>query len=166
MIIEMAASTLISIGAISTRGSSAAARFVAAQTEQGRRRLQESYSLGLRGKGVFDDLCRNFEERRVANWDGYGAEPVSEEAYRIAYRFLEALPIGTPAPAIGAEPDGHVTLEWYRSPRRTLSVSVSPEGELHYAALLPGPKKEYGTVPFAGDVPSRVLEFIREVTGT
>ncbi len=164
MILEMAASTLISIGAISTRGSSETARFVAEQAHEGRRLLQASYSLGLDGKGVFDELCEVAEERRAPNWDGYGAEPVSEEAYRLAYRFLEALPLGTPAPTVGAEPDGHLTLEWYRSPRRTLSVSVSPEGELHYAALLPGPSKAYGTEPFVGDVPVRILELIRDVT--
>ena len=163
MIIAMAASAFISIGTVSTHGSSEAARYVAGRIGSGRERLHQSYSFGLRQKGVFDDLCRIVEECSQQNWDGYGAAPVADETYRLAYRFLEALPLGTPAPTVGAEPDGHLTLEWHRSPRRTLSVSISSEGELHFAALLPGPSRDYGTRPFIGDVPARILELIHEV---
>jgi hypothetical protein len=77
------------------------------------------------GKGVFEELLKAFEECRKPNWDGYGAEAVREETYHLAHQFLVALPRSTPAPSIGAEPDGHITVEWYRSPQRTLSVSIS-----------------------------------------
>jgi hypothetical protein len=164
MIIAMAASAFISIGTVSTYGASDAARYVADQIGSGRERLHQSYSLGLLQRGVFDDLCRVADECNQPNWDGYGAAPVATETYQLAYRFLEALPLGTPAPTVGAEPDGHLTLEWHRSPRRTLSVSITPDGELHYAALLPGPSRDYGTRPFIGDVPARILELIHEVT--
>jgi hypothetical protein len=160
----MAASALIFIGTVSTSGSSKTALYAVEQVEEGRRRLQTSYSLGLAGKGVFDELCEVADDCRLSNWDGYGAAPVTQETYRLAYLFLEALPLGIPAPTVGAEPDGHVTFEWHRSPRRTLSVSISPDGELHFAALLPGPSKDYGTRPFIGDVPARILGLIREVT--
>ena len=88
------------------------------------------------GKGVFDELLKTFEECRGPNWDGYGARPVLDTTCRLAQKFLETLPPGTPSPSIGAEPDGHITLEWHRSSQRTLSVSISPKRELHYAALL------------------------------
>lgn len=73
-----------------------------------------------------------------------------------------SLPIGFPAPSIGAEPDGHLTLEWHRSPRRTLSLSVSPDDELHYAGLF-GPSRVYGTEAYFGEVPKSVLHLIRRV---
>ena len=85
---------------------------------------------------MFVELLKTFEECREPNWDGYGAQPVREETYDLAHQFLAALPFGTQAPSIGAEPDGQITVEWYRSPERTLSVSISPDGDLHYAALL------------------------------
>ena len=66
-------------------------------------------------------------------------------------------------PSIGAEPDGQITVEWYRSPQRTLSVSISPDGELHYAALL-GSAKTCGTEPFTGAVPNVVADLIHRVT--
>lgn len=147
---------------MTTRGSSATARYVASQSEKSRRSLQESFYFGLAGKGVFDDLFTVAEECSTPNWDGQGAAPVAQETYRIAYRFLEALPLGTPAPSVGVEPDGHLTLEWYRSPRRTLSVSISPEGDLHYAALL-GPSKTYGTEPFFGNAPKVVTDLVSRV---
>ncbi len=89
---------------------------------------------------AFDELFQTFQKCREPNWDGYGAQPVSDWTYHLAYEFLKALPLGTPAPSAGAEPDGHVTFEWHRSPQRTLSVSISPHGELHFAALLGQPK--------------------------
>jgi hypothetical protein len=99
---------------------------------------------------------------RLPGWDGFGAEPVREETVLAAARFLQSLPHGTPPPAIGAEPDGDVALEWYRSPRRTISVSVTADGNLHYAALL-GPNKQYGTEVFVGQVPEPILDLVRRV---
>jgi len=111
---------------------------------------------------VLDELDALTKECSSPNWDGYGAVPVQSQTIKDAKRFVEALPLGTPTPSAGAEPDGHVTLEWYHSSRRTLSVSVSPDGELHYAALL-GASKAWGTEPFFGDVPSSILLLISRV---
>ena len=163
MIIEMTATALIYYGAASTRATSDTARHIADQIETGRRHLQNTVSLGLDAKRVFDDLCAIANECKVPNWDGHGALPVSEETYRLAYRFLESLPLGIPAPSLGAEPDGHLTMEWHRSLRRTLSVSIDPEGDVHYAALLGPRKKAYGTEPFFDEVPKAILDLIAQV---
>src|SRR6266446_449412 len=109
MIIEMAASAKIYYGVASTRATSEAACHVSAQVEIRRRYLQDSVSLGLAGKGVFDELCAVAEECQSPNWDAQGATPVRQETYNFAYRFLEALPLGLPAPLVGVEPDGHLT---------------------------------------------------------
>jgi hypothetical protein len=162
MLMEVTASAIISLGAVPTSGASDTAQFVASQVEQGRRHLQDSYAFGLRAKGVFGELYQTLEECREPNWDGYGAQAVLDTTYRLAQKFLEALPLGTSAPSIGAEPDGHLTVEWYRSPRRTLSVSVSPEGELHYAALI-GSAKAYGTEPFFGEAPKAIVDLVHRV---
>ena len=52
--------------------------------------LQESYALGLIGKGTFEELVLVAQDREKPNWDGYGAEPVTYDVYLSAYRFLEA----------------------------------------------------------------------------
>ncbi len=163
MILEMTTSGLISLGALS-RASSETARYVQNKVEESRRQLNEVYSLGDIGKGVLSELHDVAERCREANWDGYGASPVSNQAIVLASHFLAALPLGTSAPSVGAEPDGHITVEWHRALRRTLSVSVSPDGDLHYAALLPGSGKAYGSEPFFDNVPSRILGLIHAVS--
>lgn len=159
----MTAITYSHFGVLPSRGTSETAGFIATQIQKWRQQLQESYALGQQTKGSFNDLYQIFEDCRRANWDGYGAVPVSPQTLQLAYELLEALPLGTPGPSLGAEPDGQVTFEWYQGPRRTLSVSISPEGELHYAALL-GLKKAYGTEPFFGETPNDILELIYRVT--
>jgi len=114
-----------------------------------------------RGK-VFEELLKTFEECRQPNWDGYGAQSVREETYNLAHQFLTALPPSTPVPSIGAEPDGQITVEWYRSPQRTLSVSISPNGELHYAALL-GAERICGTETFRARMPTVLSDLIARI---
>ena len=159
----MAAIALVGRSAPISRGASETAKFVMTKSSESRAQLQRSYALGQLGKGSLTELCEVFNECRKANWDGYQAEAVDEWTFHLANVLLEALPLGTSAPSISAEPDGHITLEWYRAPRRTLSVSVSPQGELYYAALL-GSSKQYGSEPFSGVVAKALLDLIQRVT--
>jgi hypothetical protein len=122
-----------------------------------------SISGGEGREALFQDLVDQYESCSRPNWDGQGALPVSQETYCCAYRFVEALPPGVKLPTVGAEPDGHLTLEWYRNPSRVLSVSIGPEGDLHYAALLGSSGKSAGTLAFLGDVPQELLAKIRRI---
>lgn len=158
----MTAIALRQFGALTSGGASETAVFIAEQTKKWRWQFQESYTLGQRAKGTLNELYQVFDECRHPNWDGYDAAPVSADTFQLAYQLLEALPLGTPAPSLGAEPDGHITLEWHRSPRRTLSVSISPKGELHYAALV-GASRHYGTEPFYGEAPKAIVDLIYRV---
>ena len=158
----MTSAEFYKMGFMTTAGASDTAYFIAEQIQKGRGHLQSSHSLGLGAKSVLEDLIKVAEECRSANWDGYGAAPITDETFWQAYNFLNALPFGFPTPSVGAEPDGHLTFEWHRSARRTLSISVSPEGDLHYAALL-GSSKAYGTEPFSEGVPKMILDLINRV---
>jgi hypothetical protein len=111
---------------------------------------------------VFEELSKTFEECCQRNWDGYGAQSVREETYHLAHQFLTALPLSTPVPSIGDEPDGQITVEWYRSPQRTLSVSISPDGDLHYAALL-GAERICGTETFRARMPQVLSDLIARI---
>jgi|GEM_PF-385555 uncharacterized protein (TIGR04255 family) len=137
------------------------AKIVAEATHMERRLLTHT-NAPLGKRPLFDELATVWEECRHPNWDGYGAQPVSQDTLRHAYVLIESLPLGCPAPSIGAEPEGELTLEWYRSPRRALSVSVTPYGELYFAALL-GPNRFYGTEAHFGEIPERILDLISQV---
>ena len=115
-----------------------------------------------RSQDVFEELLKTFEECREPNWDGYGAQSVREETYHLAHQFLAALSLRTPVPSIGAEPDGHITAEWHRSPQRTLSVSISSDGDLHYAALL-GAERICGTETFRARMPQVLSDLIARI---
>ena len=67
-----------------------------------------------------DDISIVWDDVREPNWDGYGAIPVAREALRNARLLIDSLPGDLPAPSFGAEPDGHLTLEWHRNARFTL----------------------------------------------
>ena len=159
---ELVVSSALTFGQITSRGTSPTACFIAKASDESRERFQSSVFLGLRATGVFDDLSDVFVKSQKPGWDGGSAEPVAQDTYRNAYRFLESLPPAIQAPSIGVEPDGHITLEWYKAPRHTISVSISPQGFLYYSALM-GLRKANGSEPFFGDVPKIILELICKV---
>ncbi len=162
MTIAMARQTSSFFGGVQTFGSSGAAEYVVKQIAEGWAQLRKSNSFGAGIEAATEELRGVAEECSSIGWDGYEAAAIEQETIRQAMRFLNALPLGMAAPTVGAEPDGHITFEWYQSPRRILSVSVSPEGDLHYAALL-GFRKSYGTEPYFGEIPSDILNLVRRV---
>jgi len=145
-----------------THGFSPEAEWIARTARSKRDRLVRTNWLPI--DAAREELGAVWSECQTANWDGFGAVPVSPDALRSVDLFLASLPLDMPAPAIGAEPDGQLTLEWRRSARHTLSISVSHDRYLHYAALL-GPNRKYGTVAFFGEVPTDILQLIEEVIG-
>lgn len=111
---------------------------------------------------ALDELWEVWNDCRKTDWDGYGALPVDQDTYRAAYLLIESLPLGFPKPSLGAEPDGHLTLEWYKSPCRILSVSIDPEGVLHYAGLY-GSDKRYGSLAFFSTAPHELIQLVRDL---
>jgi hypothetical protein len=114
-------------------------------------------------QAAYDQLAKVSQECGSANWDSEGADAVEQNTVQNAYLFLKALPPGYPLPDISAEPDGHLNLEWYRGTRCILSVSVSPESTLYWAALI-GTEDPRGSCLFNGDIPDTILYWIRRVS--
>lgn len=104
---------------------------------------------------VMLDCCRD-------DWDGHGAKAVSLHAFAAAKRFVESLPTGFPVPTISADPDGCVTFEWRKSPRRVVLASVHPNFQVDYAAIF-GAAKHSGSEPFFTEIPETLQNFARRV---
>ncbi len=164
MILEMSASFLITCAVSRSRATSPEATQNDTVIHESYRWLLSSQSLGEGRQNILDDLYSTHDECKEPNWDGQGAAPVLSDTYAWAYRFVEALPIGTPPCTVGVEADGHLTLEWHRSPRRTLSVSVSPTGEFHFASLI-GRRPLNGTDFLTDEGPEEILRLIAKVMG-
>lgn len=99
---------------------------------------------------------------QVSYDDDAETRPVSHSTFRAACQLIESLPLGFPSPTVTAEPDGHLNLEWYKHPRRILSVSVSPTGTLHWAALI-GSEDPRGSCRFLDELPQTILYWIGRV---
>jgi len=124
---------------------------------------REAYRDSILGHAeAFDELAEVWEECRHPGWDGYEAFPLEPETLRGTYTLIESLPLRFPRPSISAEPDGQLTLEWHNSPSRTLSVSVDPDGFLHYAGLF-GASRRYGTLAYFSSAPSELLQLVRDL---
>ena len=144
------------------RGNTETAGYIDATTQNQKEYFDQSVTLGKRS--AYNELVAFWEECKSPNWDGYNAFAVQEVTLYKAYLFIHALPLGYPLPSVGAEPDGHLTLEWYRNPRWILSVSISPEGMLYYAALF-DTESEQGWESFWGEIPQVILGLINKVKG-
>ncbi len=142
------------------RGSSPIADDIAEAVEKLSRYIHKSYA-GAEPL-IRSELYELIEECSEPNWDGYEAAPVSRDSILAAKKFLLSLPLGTKLPSVGLLPSGNVTLEWQHSRRRSLTLSFSPESEIHYAALL-GAGRQSGTEPFYGDVPATILNLLERI---
>jgi hypothetical protein len=111
---------------------------------------------------AFEELADVYNDCRNPGWDGYGAAAVEQETLRMAYTIIESLPLGFPRPSISAQPDGQLTLEWYHAPTRTLSISIDPDGFIHYGGLF-GSEKHFGTVAYLDGLSERILRLATEV---
>ncbi len=156
--------TIVFCGFMSTAGVSMAADFVR------QKRWENIYDFQVKvphayfprfGK-VMTRLSEMGTEKSAPNWDGYGASPVTAEAVNHAMNFISILPNSVPSPTVGAESDGEVTIEWYQAPRQVLSVSVSPDGQLSYAALI-GNYRSHGTRGVENGPPEDIIKLIDDV---
>jgi hypothetical protein len=105
--------------------------------------------------GSYWDLRSACLEAVNPNWDGYGATPVTPATYTRATSFLAALPLTIPSPEIAIDPDGEVSFRWQTTPEDVLSVSVSDNGRVSYAALF-GNEDAHGTTFFHDEIPAMV----------
>ena len=109
-----------------------------------------------------DQLIDTFVEASQPDWDGAGSVAIERGTLQLAKEFVESLPRPYQTPEIVPEPDGHVNLEWHNGKRRLLSVSVNPDGRLHWAALIGG-EDPRGSCTFLGEPPKTLLYLLQRV---
>lgn len=137
----------------------------AAETlDEYRNRLAEfnNQSITFSNLPLEDQLIDAYEEASEPNWDGVGSVQVDPSTLGLAQQFVLSLPKKYQAPDIAAEPDGHLNLEWYQGKRRLLSVSVNPDGRLHWAALI-GPEDPRGSCVFTKEAPKTLLHVLKRI---
>ncbi len=147
--------------ALAEHGVSDVAEYLARERAEDDQRLRAAPSLGS-GQLLIGELLEVWQEAQSPGWDGYDALPVARETLENMRDFLEALPPGFPPPSLAADAQGCLSAEWRRSPRRVVSVSVTAERMLYYAALL-GPGTQYGSLPLFREIPATITTLVRGV---
>ena len=114
-----------------------------------------------------DALDRLYElaaECAEADWDGYGAEAVSQNAVERSAHFIRRLPEGLPLPEISVEPDGEIALDWSPTPTQTFSVSIGPADRMACAWVNGTEHGHVVAYSNNGEIPSRILQEIQRIT--
>lgn len=143
-----------------------------AQSEPARRlvRMQEkiqehlltSHTVRDDRERLLDELDSLWEDASYQGWDGYGAKPMSVEAYDFAKDFIKALPITAPLPELNVDPDGEVSLDWSFGKRRALTVSVGPTGRCTFA-WVHGQRSMRGTDWIEDEIPASIAFALRQL---
>ena len=111
---------------------------------------------------AFEELLRVVGRASWPNWDGEGANMISEATADRAIKFFAAIPLTFPLPEIEAEPEGRVAFEWYAGPRAVLTVSLGGQDAVAFAATL-GSDGDYGRAVFRDKLPAIVVFLLRRL---
>lgn len=142
-------------------GFSAESRYVSGRLEELRERLCESRAIGV--QATLDDLDALAEECGVRDWNGQDAEPVSDASLAHCRRLIRVLGARASQASLGANSRGWVTMQWGPSAHWTLSLAMTDDGWIHWAAMF-GSVREYGTAPFLGSVPKSLADLIQSAS--
>lgn len=138
------------------------ARRLLEMQEEIREHLLTSYTVRDARERLLDELHELSREASRKGWDGYGAEPLSADAYDFAKMFIKALPTTAPLPEVSADPDGEVSLDWSFGSRRALTVSVGPTGRCTFAWML-GQRSNRGTDWIEDEIPASIAFALRQL---
>jgi len=96
------------------------------------------------------------------DWDGYGAEAISEDAYEEAKSIINLLPSSIPMPEIVAEPTGEIGFEWYKGKGQLFAISVGGRHRISYAGIFSG-NKVHGSEYFEDTLPLAIIQLLRRL---
>ena len=126
--------------------------------------IDRSWVLFGSKKDALNRLSELAAECAEADWDGYGAEAVSQSTVERCTRFIRRLPEELPLPEISVEPDGEIALDWSPTLTQMFSVSIGTADRMA-CAWVNG--TEHGHVVVSsnnGEIPSRILQEIQRIT--
>ncbi len=111
---------------------------------------------------LITELDKMLIECGQKNWDGYNAQPINLFSINQAKELLKMLSLDYQPDSATPECDGGVNLEWYKSPKRLLSISLNGENEISYAGIFDDDSYIGRVVFSAENIP---LDLIKKVKG-
>ena len=101
-----------------------------------------------------------YEECSVDGWDGYGAKPISLDAFLEASEFLKMIDDDDASfsmPDISPEVDGGIEFEWYNKTGSELTFSFDGNKIITYSGIFADNAETLGTEPLGREI-SRALK--------
>lgn len=123
-------------------------------------RNRESMTFGRPLDEIHMALFETYRACSMADWDGYGAYPVTTDAYEEAMKIIQLLPSEIKMPEIIPEPNGEIGFEWREGKGHVLVISVSGKHRITYASIF-GDDKIHGSVYFGEALPYGIIELLR-----
>ena len=105
-------------------------------------------------------LLELYRECAVQNWDGEGAQAVSEATINEAVDLLFLFPSQLPTPSFLAEPSGAIAFEWYKGPNKVLVATVDGTHAVQFAALLGEGNEAHGKANCNGSLPKAIRDLL------
>lgn len=124
--------------------------------------IYESLTIGRPLEETVESLMEIYKECSQANWDGYSANPLSENSVLEALKFIDLIPSYFPMPQVIAEPSGEIGLEWFEDKRLIFVISFSGKNMISYAGIF-GSNKTHGTEYFGDTVPPVIIDNLRRL---
>lgn len=112
---------------------------------------------------ALENLYEIYKECSEVDWDGYDANPISQEVYLEASKLIRILPSSIPMPEILPEPDGHIGFEWYKGENYVFVISLEGNNVIDYAGLFGKNNDTQGRVYFSDSVPNVIIENISQL---
>ncbi|MDA1067440.1 MAG: hypothetical protein O3C43_13150 [Verrucomicrobia bacterium] len=126
--------------------------------------VESSWALFGKKEAIITKIREFGIECAEADWDGYDAEPVSQNALERAEVFIRSLPESISMPEVSVEPDGDLSFDWNPTSTKTFSVSVGSSDRFAYA-WFDGTDRGHAVARSSnGEVPARILEEIQRIT--
>ena len=113
---------------------------------------------GQRFNPVRRALSDILEECGEDNWDGYGARPITSQAYFEALRFIDLLPDDLPLPDVVPEPRGQIGFEWRREHGSIYVIALNGKNLISYTGLFGAGNEAHGTENFTEFMPETIIE--------
>ena len=101
-------------------------------------------------------------------WDGEGSRAVTMEtasaAYEVISRIFERLPLGTPQPDIGPDPDGEISVSWVAPPDQIFSFSIGSHDKINFAGQFVKGGSQHGCLPMNRESRAELLDTVEELS--
>lgn len=125
----------------------------------------EATVLGGQLRVTFEKLDDIMASCSQEDWDGDGANRITNDVYREAMRFIQLFPPTIPIQHLSPEPSGGIAFEWRKDQKHAFVVELSGKGSITYAGLNGVDNRVRGTAYFGDSLPNLLIENIKLTIG-